>query len=113
MENQHKSKKGFLKNLACGAVGLAILGGTYITISNSNDKNYLKPEDFNRAKWIEKTNANGIIWDEYMNENIVKNQFNWHLYIDEVRKKNKGNLEGDILLPDLDGNGKVGKRLLD
>ena len=95
-----KDKKGFLKNLACGAVGLAILGGTYITISNSNDKNYLKPEDFNKAKWIERGNPSGIIWDDYMNENIPKNQFNWHMYIDEVRKKNKGDLEGDIIFQD-------------
>ncbi len=104
-----KDKKGFLKNLACGAVGLAILGGTYITISNSNDKNYLKPEDFSKAKWIESYNPIGTIWDEYMGENIVRTTFNWHMYIDEVRKKNKGNLEGDILFPDLDGDGKVGK----
>ena len=44
-----------------------------------------------------------------MDENILKNQFNWHMYIDEVRKKNKGKLEGKILFPDLDGDGKVGK----
>jgi len=98
-------KKRFLKNLAYGAVGIAILGGTYITVSNS----HLKPEDFNKAKWIEKTNPIGTIWDEYMGENIVRTTFNWHMYIDEVRKKNKGNLEGDILFPDLDGDGKVGK----
>lgn len=110
MKNQHKSKKGFLKNLAWyGTVSLALLGGTYITISNSNDKNYLKPTDFKKAEWIESYNPSGIIWDEYMNENIVKNQFNWHMYIDEVRKKNKGKLEGDILFPDLDGDGKVRK----
>jgi len=104
-----KNKKRLLKNLVYGAVGLALLGGTYITISNSNDKNYLKPEDFSEARWIKSPNASGIIWDEYMDENISKNQFNWHLYIDEVRKKNKGDLEGEILFPDLDGDGKVGK----
>ncbi len=100
-----KNKKGFLKNLAYGAVSLAILGGTYITVSNS----HLKPEDFNRAKWIGFDNYNGRIWDYYMNEDISKNQFNWHLYMDKVREKNNDNLEGRILLPDLDGDGKVRK----
>ncbi len=98
-------KKRFLKNLAYGAVSLALLCGTYKTISNS----HLKPEDFNKAGWIEFYNTNGRIWSCYENENIQKNQFNWHMYIDEVRKKNKGNLEGTVLLPDLDGDGKVGK----
>jgi len=102
-------KKTFLKNLAYGAVGLAVLGGSFITISNSNDKNYLKPEDFNKAGWIERNNPSGIIWDKYMDEKIPKNRLNWYLYIDEVRKKNKGNLEGYILFPDLDGDGKVRK----
>ena len=101
-----KNRKGLLKNLAYGAVSLALLCGTYKTISNS----HLKPEDFNKAKWIEKTNPSGIIWDEYMGEkNIVRTPFNWHMYIDEVRKKNKGKLEGKISFPDLDGDGKVGK----
>ena len=108
-EIQHKSKKRFLKNLVGGAIGLGLLGLSYITISNSNDKNHLKPTDFNKAGWIEFYNANGRIWNCYMNENIPKNQFNWHLYIDEVREKNKDNLEGRILLPDLDSDGKVGK----
>ena len=108
-EIQHKNKKGFLKNLAYGAVGLAILGGTYITISNSNDKNYLKPTDFSKAEWIEFDNYNGRIWDYYMSEKIPKNIPNWHLYIDKVREKNNDNLEGRILLPDLDGDGKVRK----
>ena len=108
-EIQHKNKKGFLKNLAYGAVGLALLAGTYITISNSNDKNYLKPTDFSKAEWIEFDNYNGRIWDYYMNEKIPKNIPNWHLYMDEVREKNNDNLEGRILLPDLDGDGKVRK----
>ncbi len=100
-----RNKKGLLKNLAYGAVGLAILGVTYITVSN----NHLKPEDFNKVKWIESDNPSGRIWNEYMGENIVRTPFNWHTYIDEVRKKNKGKLEGKILFPDLDGDGKVGK----
>jgi len=106
MENQNKSKKRFLKNLAWyGTVSLALLAGTYITISNSN----LKPEDFSKAGWIEFDNRTGRIWSCYANEDIKKNRLNWYLYIDEVREKNDNNLEGKILLPDLDGDGKVGK----
>lgn len=105
MENQTKNKKGFLKNLACGAVSLALLGGAYKTISNS----HLKPEDFSKAGWIEFDNRTGRIWSCYANEDIKKNRFNWYFYMDEVREKNNYNLEGIILLPDLDGNGEVGK----
>jgi len=107
MKNQYKNKKRFLRNLAYGAVGLAILGVSYITLSDN--RNYLKPEEFDKANWIEFYNENGRIWSCYMNENIPKNQSNWHGYIDKVREKNKGKLEGRILLPDLDGDGKVGK----
>jgi len=104
-EIQHKSKKRFLKNLAYGAVSLALLGGAYKTISNS----HLKPEDFNKAKWIKSYNPSGTIWHGYMGEDIVRTPFNWHMYIDKVREKNNNNLEGKILLPDLDSDDKVGK----
>ncbi len=106
---QNKSKKRFWKKLVYGTIGLALLGGTYITISNTTDRNHLKSKDFNKAGWIEFYNENGRIWNCYENENIPKNRSNWRLYIDKVRKKNKNNLEGKILLPDLDGDGKVGK----
>lgn len=105
---QHKNRKGLWKNLAYGAVGLALLGGTYITISN-NEKNFLKPEDFDNVEWFKLNNPSGTIWHGYMGENIVRTPLNWHLYIDEVRKKNNNKLEGKILLPDLDGDGEVGK----
>jgi len=102
-----KDKKELFGNLAYAVAG-GLLGLTCLMVSNSG-RNYLKPEDFSKAKWIESRNTSGIIWDEYMDENIVKNQFNWHLYIDEVREKNNNNLEGKIFLPDLDGDGNVGK----
>ena len=82
MKNQHKNKKRLLKTLVGGAIGLALLGGTYITISNN--KNYLRPENFNKAEWIEFHNANGRIWSCYTNENIPQNTSNWHLYIDKI-----------------------------
>lgn len=101
-----KDKKGFLKNLAYGAVGLAILGGTHIILPNNN---ILKPEDFKKAKWIEFYNTNGRIDSCYKKEDISEHSYNWQVYRDEVRKKNNNKLEGRILLPDLDGDGKVGK----
>jgi len=101
-----KNKKGFLRNLAYGAVGLAILGGTHIIIPNNN---ILKPRDFSKAKWIEFDNYNGRIESCYRKEDVPRNLYNLQLYSDEVREKNNYNLEGMILLPDLDGNGEVGK----
>ena len=101
-----KDKKELLKNLAYGAVGLALLCGTNIIISNNN---ILKPRDFSKAKWIEFYNANGRIESCYRREDVPRNFYNLHLYSDEVKKKNNDNLKGTILLPDLDGDGKVGK----
>jgi hypothetical protein len=97
--------KKTLKNLIPYAVGLALLSGIHIIIPD----NTLKSRDFNKAKWIEFDNKNGEFWDCYANENIQQNLSNWQLYVEEVRKKNNDNLEGRILLPDLDGDGIVGK----
>ena len=44
-----------------------------------------------------------------MNEKIPHNPDNWYTYIKEVIKRNPNGLEENILLPDLDNNGKVGK----
>jgi hypothetical protein len=103
-----KNKRTFLGNLAYGtAVVFTILAGAYVTLSNS--RTHLKPEDFKKAEWIKFDNENGRIWSCYTNENIPQHTANWNRYENEVREKNKGKLEGDILLPDLDGDGKVGK----
>jgi hypothetical protein len=99
-------KKRFLKNLAYGAVGLGLLVGTQIILPNNN---ILKPGDFSKAKWIEFYNANGRIENCYRREDVPRNQYNLQLYSEEVSKRNKGNLEGMIWLPDLDDDGKVGK----
>jgi hypothetical protein len=100
-------KNEFLKTLAYCAFGVALLKGTCVLYDKN--KNALKQEDFDKAEWIEFYNSNGRIWSCYMKEKIPRNQFNWHFYIDEVRRRNNNNLAGKILLPDLDGNGKVGK----
>ncbi len=102
---QHKNRKGLWKNLAYGAVGLALLALLYTT----NEKNVLKPRDFSKAKWIEFYNANGRIDSCYKRENISQNLHNWQLYSEEVSKRNNSNLKGTIELPDLDNDRKVGK----
>ena len=108
IQEQIKGDKRFMKTVGYGAVGLALLAGSYITLSN-NGRTHLKPEDFEKAAWIEFYNENGRIWSCYTNENISQHTSNWQTYVDEVGKKNKGKLEGDIFLPDLDGDGEVGK----
>ncbi|MEM3091315.1 MAG: hypothetical protein QXX55_01265 [Candidatus Pacearchaeota archaeon] len=88
-----------------------ILGtGLILTsLTGCNNKEYLSEEDFQNAKWIKFYNSNGRIYSCYMKEKIPKNMPNYHLYLDEVNRKNNGNLRGEILLPDLDGDGIVGK----
>ena len=109
MKNNKKRSIGkkLFRNAVYGAIGLGFLAGAYKAVSYTIDKNVLNRQDFQNAEWIEFYNPDGKIWDNYMNENIPKNQSNWHLYMDQVRKKNSGNLEGRILLPDLDRDGTV------
>ena len=109
MKNNKKGNLGkrIFRNVVYGAASLALLAGSYKAISYTTDKNFLKARDFNNSSWIEIYNPKGQIWESYANENIPKNQLNWHLYIEKVREKNNGNLEGRIFLPDLDGNGTV------
>ena len=97
--------KKILKNIAYGAVGLALFGGIYLGLPSEN----LKPRDFDNANWSKFYNENGRIWSCYANENIPQNSSNWNLYTDKVRKRNNNNLEGTIMLPDLDSDGRVGK----
>ena len=70
--------------------------------------NYLKPENFENVNWIKHYNSNELIWSAYMNEAILHDQHNWTIYQKMVEKRNKNNLEY-FELPDLDGDGKVGK----
>ncbi len=97
----------FLKILGYCALGVALLKATCFLYDKN--RNVLKQEDFDRAQWIEFYNYNGRIDDFYMYENISRNTNNRDFYIDEVRKRNNNNLARKIFLPDLDGNGKVGK----
>ncbi len=105
-EDMNKMKtKSFLKNslLAGITIGTISLGTTQLI------KSTLKPENFQKAKWFRAYNPNGRIWSYYMKEDIPHTQINWYAYETEVKKRNNGKLEGDIFLPDLDNNGKIGK----
>ena len=101
-------KKRFLKNLAYGTMGLALLVGTHIILPNNN---ILKPRDFDNANWIKYDNKSEGIYDYYEEEVGSLNVHNWYLYLNKVKEKNsnKNNLERMIWLPDLDDDGKVGK----
>ena len=79
------------------------------SLAGCSNKDYLSPKDFENAQWKYFYNGNGRIWSCYASENIQKNLPNWRMYESEVRKRNNNKLEGYILLPDLDYNGKVGK----
>jgi len=98
------------RNAGWGVLTLCTAGVLY-PIAKEMDSWFLGPEDFKdeNVEWIGFYNQNGRIYSCYTNENIVPSRFNYKLYLDEVRKKNDYNLKGSIVLPDLDGDGKVGK----
>jgi len=98
--------KNILYGIGAFAVGIAIVNeaSKYATRGN------LIEEDFEKANWIQYNNLDNRIWDEYTSENISHNQDNWHIYLEKVRGKNSKNLQGTILLPDLDKNGHVGNK---
>lgn len=99
---RYKTKKAIL-----GVTLLAILG---VTHSFLNRNEYLKPSDFENANWHHAKNQKNIIIIGYENEDIPKNADNEFAYNFEVRKRNQGEFGEYIKLPDLDGNGKVGKK---
>ena len=101
-----QKKRTTLKDLALYAtfiVGLTFCGKSVIGYNNRGD---LIPEDFKKANWVEYFNEDGRVWSEYMEANIPHNTTNYYAYLLEVRKKNKGKLEGTILLPKFNTNKK-------
>jgi hypothetical protein len=120
-----ENKKNDFGKKALHYLGYATLAGaltfgvnlnkTYANLTEILDSKFnfgktLDPKDFKEAEWIITLNPTGTIWNPYMAEDIAHNQVNWFAYITEVKKKNNGELEGIILLPDLDKNNSVGKR---
>jgi len=72
----------------------------------------LTEKDFETTRWIKYDNkGSGRIWSNYMFEDIPRSQENWAIYKDQVKKMNNDYLNGNIILPDLDSNGVVGKRV--
>ncbi len=99
----NKSLKSMLEVATIVALGLGVSGlGMHLS------KSYFKPKDLEEKEWILYNNPDGRIWDEYMNESTPHTNPNWRLYQEEVRKRNPQGLTGEIYLPDLDGDGKVG-----
>lgn len=80
-----------------------IISGTTLLSGCGN----LHKEDFQKSDWIQKQN-DGIIWDEYMRENIKHNRNNWDYFQYKVNERNNGILIGKVYFPDLDNDGKVG-----
>ena len=94
-----------LRNIVTTVVTLALATGC-AHLRDLNEK------DFETTRWIKYDNSgSGRIWSNYMFENIPRSQENWALYVDQVKKMNNDYLNGKIMLPDLDSNGVVGKRV--
>ena len=103
------------KNPWRGIAGLLSIGALAGTLATTKIERYvprgnvLTDESVDDDEWNKFYNENGRIWTSYANEYIPQATSNWELYQRKVKEKNDGELEGDILLPDLDKNGLVGK----
>ena len=105
---ERKRSSGLTGLVATGAmIGAAALG--LKGVEHYLEGKYLHAENFQDAEWVE-YNPGGILWEAYTTEKIPHNMPNWNLYMSQVREKNKNSLQGNILLPDLDGNGRVGEK---
>jgi len=90
------------KILSIGA--LAVLGFVGADLIRTG----LIRNDLNESKWKPYDNKSGEVWSSYMGEDIPHSSKYWEIYQDRVKKVNDGRLTGEISLPDVDGNGKVG-----
>jgi len=110
MKRKFKRNKGNLSKrvkeiiVGTGMVVIVSLGLCY-----ELNKGNLTDKDFENANWLPYHNPNGRIWSCYTSEEINHNQANWAKYQEKVNEKNHDYLEGMIYLPDLDGDGKIGK----
>ena len=97
-----------LKNkIIIGTIALVGLCGIYKRIDILN----LGKKDFKKASWGLYNNSDERLWDNYTGEKlkIYRGSGNWARYQDYVSYANKGNIKGQIWLPDLDGNNLIGK----
>lgn len=101
--------KNLSRKVLTTGVFLAAIGLTGIVAYQGTIKQYLTPKDFKEVNWIPRENKDGIIWGEYMSENIPHISHNWATYQKAVNEMNAQGLTGYIFLPDLDKDGKVGE----
>lgn len=104
METKNKYKPWKIAKNVLGTAGfLGIMG---LSLSKTVD-NYapFTEADYQKAEWIQ---SSALPDQAYNAENIPHNLSTKNFYLEQVKKKN-GSLEGAVLFPDLDGNGKVGK----
>lgn len=100
------NKYNLIKEIGQYAIYTTLLAGTLGLCGRAMKENY-KSLDFKNAQWIE---APGVLASEaYSQENITHNQISQMDYYDAVKDKNNGKLEGAVLFPDLDKDGKIGK----
>ena len=104
-----------LKKTITYVAGALILGAAGIFFIY-NEKTKLKNNDFYYANLIEYTPTKKGIWPGYMNEKIKHREYNWDIYKEKVLEINElkdetdfQKLKKNIVLPDLDSDGKVGE----
>lgn len=84
--------------IGAAIAGMLITWGSIKYVTKDN----LTPNDFKKVRWVESYNSDGKLWDDYMKAKIPHNTYNWSLYLNKIREKNRGELEGTILLPDFE-----------
>ena len=90
--------------------GSAILSGEKSNLPENISTKTLESSDFTPDSiWHQVYNPDGKIWGYYGGENIAHTSTNWLAYQTEVNLKNPKGLEGNILLPDLDGKNGIRK----
>ena len=101
MEHYNKTHKirNFLRNTA---IGIGIIAGTYTfnQIPNDVDKILTIPDcnSFEIVDWYLKNSSEQ--YSEYLCQTLDNQiDISWNEYLGIVQKKNRGNLEGEILLP--------------
>jgi hypothetical protein len=102
-----KPKMGLARKLFFSGIALATILAGLSQVPRA--LKWLPESAFQNAPILKYYNSDGNVWNEYMGENIPHNQMNWAGYVDKAKELNPEGLLGTIYLPDMDGNGKIGK----
>lgn len=102
-----------LKSLAATAAVVTVITGAGYLWARYNVFD-LNEDDFNNARWIPYYNKNGRIhscldFESTGEKGVRLTSDNRAMYEIQVKKRNSNRLEGIIELPDLNGDGIVGK----